>query len=586
MLSSLHIENIAVIKQTDIDLTAGFNVLTGETGAGKSILIDSIGLLLGARPSKDLIRSGETRATVSALFTDLGKPLSRLPASVEAAPDEDGCLYLTRTIEADGRAQTKLNGRTVPLSVQRELMPYLISIHGQSDNRILLSEAAQLDYLDSFAGNGALLEEYGRCYEEMEDCRRKMASLHRDEREKARTLELLRYQVNEIDAASLKDGEEEALEARREKVKNAEKIVKQSRLITKALYRSEKNMPAYELIRRAISALTSIEAYVPNAETYKNKLTEMTYELEEIGLSVEDIAESEYEDPDAELDRIETRLDLIGKLERKYGTDIGEILAFRDRAAEELAEIELSDEKLEEYRAAYTAFLLLGDYQDSRQRAELIYENAVDPAAMAEAQVGDLIVFGRYEQDGSRANGPEWIEWLVLDREDGRILVISRYALSSQAFNVTNSSVAWDHCSLRDFLNRRFLNDAFSAEEQEKILTVTVVAEQNPDFDTDCGEDTQDKLFVLSIGEADRYFDSDEARLCLPTPNTAAQGACVSETYEVDGQGTCWWWLRQPGRRNNLAACIDDNGALHPSGYENNLDDVGVRPAMWISLSS
>lgn len=239
-----------------------------------------------------------------------------------------------------------------------------------------------------------------------------------------------------------------------------------------------------------------------------------------------------------------------------------------------------------EDQTAYKAFLALGDYQDSRQRVEDIYESVAAPEKLAKAEIGDTVFFGSYEQDANRANGSEWIEWLVLDKEEGRILVISKYGLSSQAFNATNISVTWGHCTLRDFLNRRFLNDAFSEEEQARILTVTVKAEQNPGFNTDSGADTQDKLFLLSVGEADKYFSSDEARRCVPTPNTAAQGACVSTTYEADGQATCWWWLRQPGRRNNLAACIDEDGSIHPSGYENNLDDVAVRPAMWIAIDA
>lgn len=382
MLSSLHIENIAVIKNTDIDFEGGFCVLTGETGAGKSILIDAIGLILGARPTKDLIRNGESKACVSALFSGLEKPLSRLPETLDVTPDEDGCLYLTRTIDLDGKAQTKLNGRTIPVSMQRELMAYLINIHGQNDNRILMSTAAQLEYLDSYAGNRALLEAYEQVYEKMDACRKRILSLQRDEREKARTLELLRYQVADIDAAKLKIGEEEELESKRDKVKNAEKILKQTRLITKALYRNEKSLPAYELIKKAIAALTSVADYLPKADEYIEKLTAMTYDLEDIGLTVADIAESEYDDPDAELDRIETRLDQIGKLERKYGSDIAEILAFRDRAAEELAEIEDSDEKLEDYKLELAGYIkdatrLAAEITSSRKAAAKTLENGV-----------------------------------------------------------------------------------------------------------------------------------------------------------------------------------------------------------------
>lgn len=386
MLSSLHIENIAVIKRADIDWERGFCVLTGETGAGKSILIDALGLILGARPSKEIIRSGETKATVSALFTDLDKPLSRLPESLDVVPDEEGCLYVTRTVDLDGKAQTKLNGRTIPVSLQRELMSYLINIHGQGDNRILLSNAAQLDYLDSYAGNRELLVDYGEVYEKMEECRCRIVALARDEREKARMVELLRYQVTDIDAAKLKDGEEEELEARRETVKNAEKIQKQARLITKALYRNEKALPAYELIKKAITAMTSIADYVPHAEQSIEKLTAMAYELEDIGLTVSDIAEKEYEDPDTERDRIETRLDQIAKLKRKYGSDIAEILAFRDRAAKELAEIEQSDVLLEDYKLEFVGYVKQAT--DLAEKLTVARKNAAQ--ALEESVVAEL----------------------------------------------------------------------------------------------------------------------------------------------------------------------------------------------------
>lgn len=382
MLSSLHIENIAVIKHADIDFENGFHVLTGETGAGKSILIDSINILLGARSSKDMIRNGESKAMVSALFTDIKKPLSRIPEDVDVTPDEDGCILLTRVFDIDGKSVTKLNGRTIPVSLQREIMPHLINIHGQNDNRILMSPASHLQYLDSYAQNEMLLAEYQEIYDLLEGCKKKMASLKRDEREKARTLELLRYQVADIDAAKLKVGEEEELESRKEKVKNAEKILKQSRLVTKALYRGEKTLPAYELIKKSISALQSISDYVPNAESYIEKLTQMTYDLEEIGLSVSDIAENEYDDPDAELDEIETRLDLISKLEKKYGSDVSEILSFRERAAAELEDIELSDEKLDELRIELSRYR-----KQATELASQLSEKRKSAAATLEASV-------------------------------------------------------------------------------------------------------------------------------------------------------------------------------------------------------
>ncbi len=382
MLASLHVENIAVIKQVDIDFSSGLSVLTGETGAGKSILIDALGLILGARPSKDLIRNGESRASVSAMFTMLSPEQRERLAALDVIPDEDGCLYLTRSIDREGKAQTKQNGKTVPLSLQKEIVSWLINIHGQNDNRILMSTAAQQAYLDSYAKNGALLDAYRQVYDQMEACRASIRSLSRDEREKARLVELLRYQIADIDAAKLKPGEEEALEARKEKVKNAEKIVKQTRLITKALYRNEKALPAYELVKKAVTALSSVAEYVPGADDYIQRLTTLSYDLEEIGLAVEDLSESEFEDPDTELDRIETRLDLIVKLKRKYGSDVDEILAYRDRSAAELNDMEKSDELLETYKAEYAKYrkeasALAADLTRSRQEAAKALENGV-----------------------------------------------------------------------------------------------------------------------------------------------------------------------------------------------------------------
>ncbi len=356
MLSSLHIENIAVIKSADIDFGKGFCVLTGETGAGKSILIDCINILLGARPSRDLIRNGETKAVVSGLFTDIGVPLSKISEELDVSADEDGCLLVSRSLDIDGKAQTKINGRTVPVSVQKALMPYLINIHGQNDNRILMSTAAHLEYLDSYAGNEKIIEEYRILYKKLEELKKRMASLKRDEREKSRLTELLRYQVNEIDGARLKVGEEEELEGKREKVKNAEKILKHSRLITRALYRGENNLPAYELVKKAVLSLQNIADYIPESAQYIEKLTNMTYELEEIGLAVADIADFGSEDPDAELDEIEDRLDTISRLEKKYGSTIEEILSFRDNASKELNEIELSDTLLEDLKIEYAKY--------------------------------------------------------------------------------------------------------------------------------------------------------------------------------------------------------------------------------------
>ena len=381
MLSSLHIENIAVIKKVDIDFESGFSVLTGETGAGKSILIDSINLLLGGKTSKELIRNGEERAEVSALFSDVDEPMRRA-TDLDVSTDEDGYIYILREIFSDGKTKTKLNGKTVPVSIQKELATHLISIHGQNDNRILMSPSAHLEYLDSYAGNGPILEEYYRYYELMNDCQKKISELSVDEREKARTVELLKYQVADIDSAKLKIGEEEELEAKRDRVKNSERILRQSRLITKALYRNEKSLPAYELVKKAISAIESISEYIEKSDEYISKLSDISYILEDIGLTVEDMSESEYENPEEELDKIETRLDLISKLERKYGSDISEILSYREKSAAQLENIELSDVKIKELSKKFEeyekkALELASKLSDLRKNAAKTLEKSI-----------------------------------------------------------------------------------------------------------------------------------------------------------------------------------------------------------------
>lgn len=235
-------------------------------------------------------------------------------------------------------------------------------------------------------------------------------------------------------------------------------------------------------------------------------------------------------------------------------------------------------------QGAWKAFTALGDYRDSSQRASLIYEDATSRKTMTEAEVGDCVIFGTYEQDSNRANGPEWIEWLVLAKEEDRILVITKYVLISKAYDASLTGCTWDCSPMRDFLNGSFVNTVFSEEEQARIPVVTVTADPNPTFDTDPGADTQDRVFLLNVVETDRYFSSDEARKCLGTTTSVAQGLYLNETYTLDGKNTCYWWLRQPGRNMKTTACIDADGTIHPSGYLSDEDMVGVRPALWIDI--
>ena len=233
-----------------------------------------------------------------------------------------------------------------------------------------------------------------------------------------------------------------------------------------------------------------------------------------------------------------------------------------------------------EYTAAVIAFEALGDYRDCRERASSIYsEHSID--ILRGAEVGDTVLFGVYEQDAVASNGKEHIEWLVLAKEGDRILVISRYTLDCRPYNTSYTSVTWETCSLRKWLNGTFLNTAFSAEERTMIPSVTVSFDNNPNsrYSTSPGKSTEDQVFLLSIPEANRYFSSNTARQCEPTAYAKAQGCSVNSN-----NGFCWWWLRSPGDNSKYAANVIDVGSVSSRGTNVHDGRDAVRPALWIEL--
>lgn len=232
-----------------------------------------------------------------------------------------------------------------------------------------------------------------------------------------------------------------------------------------------------------------------------------------------------------------------------------------------------------------SAYILLKDisYKDSKEKSVDI-KTKYNQILMRKAAVGDKITFGTYEQDNVTSNGTENIEWLVLAKENNKILVISDKALDRQLYD--NADVTWENCSLRKWLNDSFLNAAFSEEERALIQSTTLSADKNPEYSSDPGTATTDKVFLLSINEAEKYFNSDEARKCAPTAYAKAQGALTSsDVYETpSGAATCWWWLRSPGYSQKGAAIVNCDGSVYYFGYGVDYDDVSVRPALWISI--
>ncbi len=343
MLSELYIENIAIIEKSSIDLYHGFNLFTGETGAGKSILIDSINLVLGGKASRELIRTGASRALVSARFTQVNphtlKNLSELGFSTE-----DAEVLITREFSVSGRTSCKINGQPATVSILREVGANLINIHGQHDSQALLLPERHIGILDEYAGLSVQLEEYHACYQKLLDCRTKLEHFSMDEAQKARQIDLLRFQIDEIEQAQLQPGEEEELAARRDIIRNAENIQQSLTVAHLCLSGSDDVEGAISLLRQASEAAAQCGTYLAETEQASQKLLELSYEAESLS---EDFRTELYsvEFNPAELDEIEERLELIYRLRRKYGNTIEEILSYLEKIKRELDEIEFSEEK-------------------------------------------------------------------------------------------------------------------------------------------------------------------------------------------------------------------------------------------------
>jgi len=387
MLLSLHIENLAVIKKIDIDFTQGFMVLTGETGAGKSIIIDSIGLLLGAKADKELIRTGETSAMVSGVFSSGSEVALRALAEFGIVPDDDGNILIQRTVSADGRSNIKINGRAVTQLVLRTVGPALVNIHGQSDTAALLDSKNQLDLIDVYAGNEEFNKKYAEAFGALEKIRGEIRTITEKEHERERLAEILAYQIKDIDSYSLHDGEEEELVERKMKIKNSEKINKNAGFVFKALKGSEKGSVAF-LLDKSATALAQISDVIPKFSEYSEVLRDYLYQIEDIAEEVYDKLSDMDGDPEESLNEIESRLDKISKLKRKYGYTIKDILAFRDNAANELETLENSEQLLKKLEADES-----DAYKTALEIAEILHERRVDASKEIELEVKKTLEF-------------------------------------------------------------------------------------------------------------------------------------------------------------------------------------------------
>lgn len=414
MLSYLKIENIAIIEKAEIEFSKGFNVLSGETGAGKSIVLDSIGAVLGFRASRELIRTGESEASVTAVFSDISGSVKQRLLSLGIKPRDDGSLLLSRVIGQDKNI-CKINGFGVSVSALRELGFVLINIHGQQDSRDLLDSTKHLFYIDRVAENEELLSEMGTLYSKYDATEKEIKSLTVSDEKKARLTDMLEYEINELSMAKISAGEREALKKRRAVIQNSEKL---ERLIDEAkqAINGDGAPGAHGLLSDAANCLTKAGEYDNSLEPLAGAVLDAMYAVQSV--SEELRGKSGELDFDAgELDLIDERLDLLYRLGRKYGSSEEEMLSYLERAKEKLDSLTYSEEKIKKLKDENAQTLKL-----CVQTAQKLSEKRKKAAAEFEAAVSSELIFldmpyvkfkTRFEEAPLSALGSDSVEFLI-----------------------------------------------------------------------------------------------------------------------------------------------------------------------------
>ena len=378
MLELLHIENIAIIEAADIEFAPGFNALTGETGAGKSIVIDSLSAVLGQRTSRELIRTGADKAFVSAAFSGMAPELTE---ELGIQPEADGTLLLQREIQTDGKNVCRVNGRPVTVGQLRALGARLLNIHGQHDGQQLLDEEQHIVYLDSFGRVESLAITYAEKYKNFTDIRRQIGALQMDEAEKARRVDTLQYQIEELRRAKLTPGEEEELTARRGMLRNAEKFLGAVAGADYALNGDDSGGGALSALRQAQDALSGVRHLDDAFGQLYERLGEAYSEVYDIAATVED-KRGELDVSPGELDRVESRMDLLYRLKKKYGATVEDMLDYQARCEAELAQIEDAGDTLVRLEQA-----LSKAEKEARQAAQALSDARKAAAERLTAQI-------------------------------------------------------------------------------------------------------------------------------------------------------------------------------------------------------
>lgn len=385
MLSCLQIENVAVIQKAEVHFQPGLNVLTGETGAGKSILIDSINAILGNRTSKDLVRTGASKAVIRASFAQIPDVvLDKLEA---AGYERSAELLLSREITAEGKSSCRINGMPTTAAVLRELCGGLININGQHDSVGLLNPAHHLSILDDYAQNAKLYQEYYVLYRSLVKVKKELDAMITDEAEKQRRIDLLSYQVQEIEEAGLTAGEEQTLESRRKVLANASTIRDRVAKAHALLSGDDDTPGAVDLLGEASNAMDTAAQLDESLSGVSGTLMDLYYSAKDAAAELIDRLDA-YDTNDAELDEIEQRLDLLYRLKRKYGDTVEDIIAFGQKAREELEQIQFSEQRHDQLQAEKLRL-----YGLAREKAEALTQTRLKAFDELNARITDTLQF-------------------------------------------------------------------------------------------------------------------------------------------------------------------------------------------------
>lgn len=437
MLKYLHIENIAVIEMCDIEFSCGFNVLTGETGAGKSIVIDSINAVLGERTSRDLIRSGCDSAEVTALFGDLGEENLKTLKENDIFPDEDGNVLITRRLSLSGKGIIKINGKPFTASQLREISACLINIHGQHDNQALLNPEKHCDFIDAVADNGDLREKYYDCFKNLNRIRKELNSLNIDEDEKARKTDLLKYQINELQTADIKVGEIEELKAKLHVAEEYEANLKAFSATSGIFAGNEDTNGVITNLKIASKLLSNLQN--EKAQKCFAEISELIDRAEEISAEVRNFAESlgeNYQNPD----EINERLDFLYSLMVKYGNSEEKMLEFLSCAQKELESITFADNRAEELATelekAKEDLVLAGEIlSDSRRKASEKFSKDVS-SVLEQLNMSGVKFVTKVEKGRYTAKGCDCVEFMISANQGEEVKPLHKIASGGELSRV------------------------------------------------------------------------------------------------------------------------------------------------------